>query len=271
MLAHATRAAPPPPTPSWWRAAPSAAGVRLGEIEKLTDARKRRLGLRVFAGASVADRGDGGPHAERARALRRRHRRARARDGAGSARRSSRPRRARDRRGPISISTTPRPTRPIRSMRSRRRARPSAPRSRSILGSATPEGAEFSQDASTIAYASTLGFAGSYRRSSFHLGVEPVATHDGQPCSATSGTRARVTSRASRTRWRSDDAPPSATLRRLGARRVKTQEAPVIFESTVAVSLLGHLAGRRHRPEPVPRHVVPARPARRARSPRRAS
>ena len=33
------------------------------------------------------------------------------------------------------------------------------------------------------------------------------------------------------------------TLRRLGAKRVKTQEAPVIFESTVAVSLLGHLAG----------------------------
>jgi PmbA protein len=54
-----------------------------------------------------------------------------------------------------------------------------------------------------------------------------------------------------RARHRSDLEEPAAvgrraaerTLRRLGARKVRTQEAPVVFEPEVAVSLLRHLAG----------------------------
>ncbi len=218
-----------------------AAGVRLGAIEKLTDARERRLGLRVFAGASVAIAATADL----------------SRDGLASFAADT---------VALARVTAPDPLAGLPDAGALAQDRPdldlyddaaAAPnpdhalaQARAAEGAAlavdprlsNSEGAEFSQDASTIAYASTLGFAGSYRRSSFHLGVEPVATHEGTMQRDFWYARARHLARL-------DD--PAAigrraaerTLRRLGARRVKTQEAPVIFESTVAVSLLGHLAG----------------------------
>ncbi len=218
-----------------------AAGIRLGEIEKLTDARERRLGLRVFAGtsaaiAATADLSPSGLERFAADTV------ALARVTAGDP-----------------LAGLPDPTALASDVPDLDLYDPTAEapnpdhalaQARAAEGAAlavdprlsNSEGAEFSQDASTIAYASTLGFAGSYRRSSFHLGVEPVATADGSMQRDFWYARSRHLARL-------DDPvaigkrAAERTLRRLGGRRVKTQEAPVIFESTVAVSLLGHLAG----------------------------
>ncbi len=218
-----------------------AAGVRLGAIEKLTDARERRLGLRVFVGASsaIAATADLTPAGLDRFAA----------DTVGLARVTAadpfaglpdRAALATDRPDLDlwdAAATAPNPDDALAKARAAEGAALTVdPRL------SNSEGAEFSQDASTIAYASTLGFAGNYRRSSFHLGVEPVATANGGMQRDFWYARARhlaeLEDPAAIGRRAAD-----RTLRRLGAKRVKTQEAPVIFESTVAVSLLGHLAG----------------------------
>jgi PmbA protein len=104
------------------------------------------------------------------------------------------------------------------------------------------EGGEFSSDQRHVAYASSLGFAGHYRLSSFSLAVVPVATQDGE--------MQRDYWYSSRRSFDDLEAPEQVgrtaarrTLRRLGARKVPTQQIPVIFEAEAAASLLRHLAG----------------------------
>jgi PmbA protein len=241
VLEHATRAGAAAADAVMVESTAFAAGVRLGEIEKLTDARERRLGLRVFAGSSsaiaaTADLSSSGLERFAADTV------ALARVTAGdplaglpdaSALASDAP----DLDLYDAAAAAPNPDHALAQARAAEGAALAVDARLS-----NSEGAEFSQDASTIAYASTLGFAGSYRRSSFHLGVEPVATADGAKQRDFWYARSRHLARL-------DDPvaigkrAAERTLRRLGAKRVKTQEAPVIFESTVAVSLLGHLAG----------------------------
>lgn len=216
------------------------AGVRLGEIEKLTDAREKRLGIRVFVGersalAATADLTRGGL----ARC---------ATDTVALARVTQPdPQHGLPERGALATeapdldlyddaAAVPAPENAIARAREAEAA---------ALGSdprlSNSEGAEFSQTAATIAYASTLGFDGGYRSSIFHLGVEPVAVSDGRMQRDHWYARARHLSRL-------DDAAEigrkaaARTLRRLGGRRVPTQEAPVVFEAEVAASLLRHLA-----------------------------
>lgn len=99
-------------------------------------------------------------------------------------------------------------------------------------------------DASTgrIVYASTLGFCGGYRSSSVSLSVVPVATENGamQRDYWYSYQRkvARLESPASIGRTAAE-----RTVRRLGARQVQTTEVPVIFDPEAASGLIGHLAG----------------------------
>ena len=104
------------------------------------------------------------------------------------------------------------------------------------------DGAEFGGDTANVAYASSLGFAGSYRGSHAGLAVVPVAARNGS---------------MQRDHWYSahrqlaalDDAASVGreaarrTLRRLGARRVPTCEVPVVLDPDIAASLLRHLAG----------------------------
>ncbi|HWP66700.1 MAG TPA: metallopeptidase TldD-related protein, partial [Candidatus Limnocylindria bacterium] len=104
------------------------------------------------------------------------------------------------------------------------------------------EGAEFGGGGGTVAYASSLGFTGSYRRSSFSLSVVPVATRDGAMQRDSWWTSAHRLARL--------DAPEDVgreaarrTLRRLGARQIATGEYPVVFDPQTAASLLRHLAG----------------------------
>jgi PmbA protein len=104
------------------------------------------------------------------------------------------------------------------------------------------EGAEFSHGDHEVLYANSLGFVGRYRTTSFSLTVVPVAVQNGamQRDYWYSSQRkfSKVESPAAIGRKAAERA-----LRRLGARKVKTQEAPVVFDPQMAASLLRHLAG----------------------------
>jgi PmbA protein len=104
------------------------------------------------------------------------------------------------------------------------------------------EGAEFSNSAREILYANSLGFIGRYYTTNYSLTVVPVASQNGA---------------MQRDYWYSSHRKLSGlepavmvgkkaaerTVRRLGAKRVKTQETPVVFDPEMAASLLRHLAG----------------------------
>ena len=103
------------------------------------------------------------------------------------------------------------------------------------------EGAEFSNQFGRVIYASSGGFAGEYRGSTFGQSVAPVASENGS---------------MQRDYWYSSSRKfaglePAASigaraaqrvLRRLGARKIKTCVAPVIFDTEMAASLLRNLA-----------------------------
>jgi len=104
------------------------------------------------------------------------------------------------------------------------------------------EGAECATSTDHIFYASSLGFAGGYDKSSLSLSVVPVATEN--------GAMQRDYWYSARRRVAQLESPAQIgriaaerTLRRLGARKVATCEVPVVFDPELARSLLGHLAG----------------------------
>jgi len=106
---------------------------------------------------------------------------------------------------------------------------------------ANSEGAEFSSSLRRIVYATSGGFRAENRSSSFSLSVVPVAVADG-------GMQRDYWYTTARSRAALDD-PASVgriaaqrTVRRLGARSVRTREVPVVFDSETAATLLGHLA-----------------------------
>jgi len=98
------------------------------------------------------------------------------------------------------------------------------------------EGAEFFERQAELAYASSLGWSGRYLTSLFSLTVAPVAVADGQM---------QRDSWYSLSRKRHRLEPPETigriaanrALKRLGARKVKTCEVPVIFDPESAGSL----------------------------------
>ncbi len=104
------------------------------------------------------------------------------------------------------------------------------------------EGGSFADARVRYAYASSQGFSGAYETSSFSLSAAPVAAQNGEMQRDSWYHVARKRSRL--------DAPEEIgrvaarrALRRLGARRVKTAEVPVIFDPETAASLLRHIAG----------------------------
>jgi PmbA protein len=104
------------------------------------------------------------------------------------------------------------------------------------------EGAEFSNGSHEVLYANSLGFAGRYHTTSYSLTVVPVASQN--------GAMQRDYWYSSHRKFSKLESPANIgkiaaerTLRRLGARRVRTQDAPVVFDPQMAASLLRHLAG----------------------------
>jgi len=102
------------------------------------------------------------------------------------------------------------------------------------------EGADFGHSHSRVLYAATNGFCGQFQASHASLSVSPIASLNGQ--------MQRDYWYTSKRRLKQLDSAESVgrtaalrTLRRLGAQKVATQQAPVVFDPETAASLLSHL------------------------------
>lgn len=216
-------------------------GVRLRETEKLRRARERAVGLRVFVGQSTAivSTSDFAPAALHTLA----------RDAVALARAT-----APDEHGglpdPRDLATDVPDLAlydPALETFDVPQALALAREAEDAALNASPEitnseGAECGAGGGHVAYASSLGFSGTYPRSTFSLVAVPVATRDGA---------------MQRDHWYSAHRTlaglePAAdigreaarrTLRRLGAKQVPTQQCPVVFDPQASATLLGHLAG----------------------------
>jgi len=103
------------------------------------------------------------------------------------------------------------------------------------------DGSDFSHYHTAILYAATNGFSGSFEGAGSSLSVVPIASQDGQ--------MQRDYWYSSRRKFRQLESAESIgrkaamrTLRRLGARKVQTQQVPIVFDPEIAASLVGHLA-----------------------------
>jgi len=104
------------------------------------------------------------------------------------------------------------------------------------------EGASYSSHTGRVVYASTLGFSGEYRTSSVSLSVVPVAAANGAMQRDYWYSAQRKLARLEEPAAVGRQAA-ARVLRRLNARRMPTCEVPVIFDAETAASLLSHLAG----------------------------
>jgi len=104
------------------------------------------------------------------------------------------------------------------------------------------EGAEFDSSSGTVVLANSHGFVGSYKSSSYSLSVSPIATEPGTGAMQRDAWYevqrkfARLTSAESIGREAA-----RRTVRRLGARKIATKRVPVIFDQETAGSLLANL------------------------------
>jgi PmbA protein len=105
------------------------------------------------------------------------------------------------------------------------------------------EGAECSAGYGSILLANSHGFVGSYTSSSYSLSVSPIAL-DSQ-----NGGMQRDYWYSVKRKFHELDSPERVgqeatrrTVRRLGSRSISTQEVPVIFDPEIAQGLLGHIA-----------------------------
>ena len=105
------------------------------------------------------------------------------------------------------------------------------------------EGAECSAGYGSILLANSHGFVGSYASSSYSLSVSPIAL-DSQ-----NGGMQRDYWYSAKRKFHELDSPESIgqeaarrTVRRLGSRAITTQEVPVIFDPETAKGLLGHIS-----------------------------
>jgi PmbA protein len=106
------------------------------------------------------------------------------------------------------------------------------------------EGADFNSASGQVLLANSDGFVGGYRSSSFSLSVSPIAAEPD------TGAMQRDSWYAVQRKFARLESPESVgkeaarrTLRRLGARKVSTRRAPVVFDQETAASVLGHLCG----------------------------
>ena len=103
------------------------------------------------------------------------------------------------------------------------------------------EGAEFSNNFGRVIYANSHGFAGEYHGSTFGHSVAPVARSDGSMQRDYWYSSNRKFARLESPKTVGEKAA-QRVLRRLGARKVKTCEVPVVFDPEMAGSLLRNLS-----------------------------
>ena len=211
--------------------------VRKGEVETLTEAGSKALGLRVFVGkrtASTYTSDFSWPTLLRL-----------AQEAVGMARATSEDAAAGlpDELVPPEavelelFDPSPLEVPPAERIERARRAEAAA---LEVPGITNSQGASWGSGEGSLLLANTLGFMGGYRTSSVSLSVVPQAEREGQ---------------MERDHWYTtgrgiaDLESPEAvgrkaaerTLRRLGARQVKTAEVPVVFDPETAGEILGTL------------------------------
>ena len=103
------------------------------------------------------------------------------------------------------------------------------------------EGAEFSDTINRVIYVNSNDFSGEYQGSSFSLSVVPVAAHNGSMQRDYWYSAQRKFSRLDPPQVVGEKAA-KRVLRRLGARKIKTRGVPVVFDPEIAGSLLGNLS-----------------------------
>jgi PmbA protein len=103
------------------------------------------------------------------------------------------------------------------------------------------EGSEFESSHSRVIYASTNGFYGEYETTVFRLSTTPIASDNGsmQRDSWFSENRSLALLESPEEIGKKAAA---RALRRLGAKKTKTQQAPVVFDPDTASSLLRSLS-----------------------------
>ncbi|NKD76893.1 TldD/PmbA family protein [Haematospirillum sp. H1815] len=122
-------------------------------------------------------------------------------------------------------------------------ARAAEEAARSVSGVTNSEGADASWGTSTVTLVASNGFEHSYRTSGSSLSVSVIAGEGSDGMERDYEWTSTV--------WLSDLADPQSvgrkagerTVRRLGARKIKTCKVPVVFESRVARGLVGSLCG----------------------------
>ncbi len=104
------------------------------------------------------------------------------------------------------------------------------------------EGADFDSSSGRVVLANSHGFVGSYRSSSFSLSVSPIAT---EPATGAMQRDAWYDVQRKFVRLASAESigqeATRRTVRRLGARKVTTKRVPVVFDQETAGSLLANL------------------------------
>ena len=104
------------------------------------------------------------------------------------------------------------------------------------------EGAEFDSSSGRVVLANSHGFVGSYKSSSYSLSVSPIATEPGTGAMQRDAWYEvqRKFSRLASAESIGQEATKRA-VRRLGARKVATKRVPVVFDQETAGSLLANL------------------------------
>ncbi|HJS66748.1 MAG TPA: metallopeptidase TldD-related protein [Nitrospiraceae bacterium] len=104
------------------------------------------------------------------------------------------------------------------------------------------EGGDFDSSSGRVVLGNSHGFLGEYQSSSFSMSVSPVATDP------ETGAMQRDSWYDVRRKFSKLDSPEAVgleaarrTVRKLGAKKVETQRVPVIFDSETAGSLMGNL------------------------------
>ena len=105
------------------------------------------------------------------------------------------------------------------------------------------EGADCTAAHGAMILANSHGFVGVHRSSTYSLSVSPIATENGE------GGMQRDSWYTVKRKFNLLESPEDVgkeaarrTIRRLGAKKISTQKVPVIFDQETAQSLLGHLA-----------------------------
>ncbi len=104
------------------------------------------------------------------------------------------------------------------------------------------EGAEFTSNLFRVIYGNSQGFLGQYRGSTFSLAVAPIASSENGMQRDHWYSRARHLGAMEQPEAIGKRAA-ERVLGRLGARKIKTQEVPVVFDSETAANLMRIVCG----------------------------